>query len=830
MCERLGYDAGLRQEDYPIWQGKLCGDIVCFTDRERYDMATAAVVAGASSGDVGRQRHLEVLKALAAPVCVLHHEMEWELWTVDARNGEPTQLPKPDVRPDRDPALLRFLAPEALAAAKRDAVQLPLFDVDLGALATQRERAAAMLDHRVRRAVAQLLPDPDSAEPAQLETSARLVVQALAALAIRDKLVPDRSLTSALAIVEERLTHRAVKSPDDVIRVAESLGEGLNFRALDPSLLGDVYERAVLIPARRLALGAYYTPPEIGRRILGALPVEEVAPEQRSFIDPSCGSGSLLLAASDRLVQALPGTISTRRGQEYVRERLLGSDRDPFAVELTRLALFLQALPYGNGFRVEERDALAPVDDSAAQPMFAVSNPPWSWERTDGRRRQLADRFLRALVNRVAPGGFVACVLPVGWLTSTTDRDSRSWLRERADVFEVWRLPMYTFRTGKMAPCVLFARVHAPRATTYIFRNVWGRDRKRLQTDGRFSQALIANRGDGGSPFMAASPVAANASSTVPLKSVAKIRDGAPTDKVADVGRLGGPYLFLAKYSAVGPFGRVTPEVLINCRYPEDFSKRGRLSTPDDYLHAKVLVSAMSTVDTPWRLQAFVDEEGVIPRNSMYSIVPAKNSAAARLALVGILSSAFASLWIADRTATRMINAATLGELPLPPLARWRDIAEAARRAMRIRATGGDLTEAVTTLEDRVLDAYDAPPDLRDFIAESFAGIPAPEGVLRYPARSEPDPAENHAMSVVAPAAVLDISENKIKLHVPGYTPEEGSWIALPSGLPGWLARPGATAVVRGASQGLGRAAYAFQEYAWMSLDDLLADATSFDA
>jgi hypothetical protein len=830
MCENLGYDAELRQEDYPVWQGQVCGDIVCFTDRERYDMATAAVVAGVSSGDRGRDRHFEVLTALAAPVCVLHHEADWELWTISAHDGMPTRLPGPAGRPDRDPLVLRFLAPEALAAAKRDAIQLPLFDLDLGALVTQRERAGAILDQRVRGAVAELLPHPDSAEPAQLETSARVVVQALAALAIRDKLVPDRSLASALAIVEERLTHRAVASPDEVIRVAQTLGEGLNFKALDPSLLGEVYERAVLIPTRRLALGAYYTPPEIGRLIMAALPVEEIPPSDRSFIDPSCGSGSLLLAASDRLVQALPELTSTRGGQEYARDRLFGSDRDPFAVELTRLALFLQALPYGNGFRVEERDALAPVEGAAEQATFAVSNPPWSWERSDGQRRQLADLFLRALVSRVAPEGFVACVLPVGWLTSETDRCSRAWLREQADVFEVWRLPMYTFRTGKMAPCVVFARVHAARGATYVFRNVWGQDRKRLQNDGLFSQSLIAEHGDGGLGFTATGAAEDDLTATVPLRSVAKIRDGAPTSDIASVGQHGGDYRFLAKYSDVGPFGRVNADVLIDCRYPEDFSKRGALSSPNDYLHPKVLVSAMSTVDTPWRLQAFVDELGVIPRNSMYSVVPSQNSELARLALAGILSSAFASLWIADRTATRMVNASTFGELPVPPQVRWRPIADAARKAISLRASGQDLTQAVAVLEQRVLDAYAAPEELRDRIAETFAGIPAPEGVARYVADTSPDSSSPRAPLDASPGAVLDVSEGLIKIHVPGHTDEHGTWLKVPAGLPGWLARPGATFGVRGASGGLAVASYAFQEYGWMSLDDLLADAKAAEA
>ncbi|HMJ32626.1 MAG TPA: N-6 DNA methylase [Baekduia sp.] len=826
MCESLGYHADLRQEDYPVWQGQLHGDIVCFTDRERYDMATAAIVAGTSSGDRGRTRHFEVSEALAAPICVLHHETQWELWGMSARDGRPARLPSPAGRPDQDPAVIRFLAPEALAAAKRDEIQLPLFDFDLGALTTQRERAAAILDKRVRTAVAELLPNPDVAETTELETAARLVVQALAALAIRDKLVPDRSLSSALSIVEERLTHRAVASPDDVIRVAERLGEGLNFKALDPSLLGDVYERAVLVPTSRLALGAYYTPPEIGRLIVDHLPVEEITPENRRFADPSCGSGSLLLAASDRLVTALPASTSMRSGQEYARERLFGSDRDPFAVELTRLALFLQALPYGNGFRVEQRDALDPVDDGTSQPTFVVSNPPWSWERADGKRRQLADAFLRALVNRVEPGGFVGCVLPVGWLTSDTDRASREWLRGRADVFEVWRLPMYTFRTGKMAPCVIFARVNEVRGATYVFRNVWSSDRKALQSDGRFSQWSIVQRSEGDREFTAHARIGEQLQGTVPLGSVAHIRDGAPTNSVADVGSHGGDLRFLAKYSDVGPFGRVTDDVLRPCRYPEDFSKRGAASRPDDYLHPKVLVSAMSTVDSPWRLQAFLDDLSVIPRNSMYSIVPNENSATARLALLGILSSALASLWVADRTATRMIHASTLAQLPVPPRDRWEPIADATRDAVDGQRAGADLTEVVRTLEQVVLEAYAASSSIRAGIAEAFAGTRAPEGVVRYQAAPDSVLASPTAADI-APGSIVAVDGGSVKLHVPGHTQEEGSWMPLPRGLPGWLARAGATFVVRGASSGLERATYHFQEYSWMTLDDLLAEASN---
>lgn len=384
---------------------------------------------------------------------------------------------------------------------------------------------------------------------------------------------------------------------------------------------------------------------------------------------------------------------------------------------------------------------------------------------------------------------------------------------------------MYTFRTGKMAPCVVFAQVNPHDTATYVYRNVWGSDRDAFRDHGVASESSIVEQGDGGRAFTAASG-GALMPNTVALESIANIRDGAPTNNIANVGASGGSLRFLAKIKDVGPFGQVANDVLRPCRYPEDFSKRGEASRPDDYLHPKVLISAMSTPDVQWRLQVFLDELGVIPRNSMYSIVPHDNTAIARFALLGILSSAFASLWVADRTATRMINARVIGQLPIPTADKWDPIASVARRAVELRASGSDLTEAVHALEETVLDAYAAPRDVRLRIANAFGGIKAPEGVIRYKPHTVRQPASRPATDL-APGSTVAVANGEVKLHVPGHTDEDGSWMTLPPGLPGWLARPDSTFVVRGASSGLAQAHYYFQEYSWMTLDDLLADAVN---
>jgi hypothetical protein len=821
MCDRLGYPETLRQQDFPAWRTDYVAEIACFAAPEPQDMATATMVAGVAFGDHHRAQHFAAAYALAAPICLLRTDDDWGVFSV--RSGvEATLLA--DGPPDENPAMARFLAPEALFAAKREAQQLSLFDIDIALLDTARGEAGRELDRRVRRVIAGLL-SKDSSQ-ATAETAARLVVRALTALVARDKLTADRSLDSAIARVQELSPdHLPGVGHSQIVKVAERLGEGLNFQTLDPALLGDVYERAVLIPAKRLSLGVYYTPPEIGRRMLDQLPIEQVEPDKRRFLDPSCGSGTLLLAANDRLMSSLADETDDRQRHEYALERLIGADNDPFAVELARLALFLQALPYGNGYRVEQRDALVP-SQTESKASFTVSNPPWAYKHRGGERGQRADHFLRRLVARTELGGFVACVLPVSWLTDDTSRESRCWLREHADIFEIWRLPTRSFRTSTMAPCVVFAQVGMRSSSTYRYFNVWNTGRDRFRDDGTADETMLADFG------VATGPLTASWLANVPelaeatrLGDVAAIRDGVPVKGIGGLDQ-SGPHPFLRKYGDVAPFGTVTPVVTTRCRYPDDFSKRGLTASPELYLEPKVLVSAMTSVDVPWRLRAFFDPIGVIPRNSMYAVIPRIDSGSHNdtlMTLLGLLSSAVASLWIAQGTATRMINSHSIAALPVPSTHTWPSIAAATRRVVESQAAGVGLDDHVRALDRAVFDAFDLPPTAIRRIASELAGQPAPEGTIRFAASRRPE--ESLAVPPVLRAgATLDAREGAVKLDVPGLTESGGVWIETPLRLPGWLARPGRTFDVLVSDHDLRQARYRFQGDSWMSLDELLAE------
>lgn len=159
----------------------------------------------------------------------------------------------------------------------------------------------------------------------------------------------------------------------------------VNYAALDVEELGSVYESLLeyhpqidtsgRIPRFELAFGSerkstgsYYTPPELvaelirsalepvlAERLAKAKPMADAEQALLSLrvLDPACGSGHFLLAAARRLGKELAKirTGEEEPAPECVREAIrdvvshciYGVDKNPLAVELCRVALWLEA-------------------------------------------------------------------------------------------------------------------------------------------------------------------------------------------------------------------------------------------------------------------------------------------------------------------------------------------------------------------------------------------------------------------------------------------------------------------------------------------------------
>jgi hypothetical protein len=227
-----------------------------------------------------------------------------------------------------------------------------------------------------------------------------------------------------------------------------------------PSLLGAVYE-AALLPAERRTGGVFYTPPGVAAGLVAlALPDGEAVDARTVVTDPAMGGGAFLLAAAERL---------HRRGLDAAAcvAALRGCDVDPGAVAVARTALAWWAWaidgvvvrPAPEALRTG--DGLAPAGPAGPPPgpvTAVVGNPPFlgqlrgSTARSSAQRQRLHERFgaaakgyvdtallfLLAGADLVGPGGRIVLVQPESALVGSHGAAARAALAGRHDLTALW--------------------------------------------------------------------------------------------------------------------------------------------------------------------------------------------------------------------------------------------------------------------------------------------------------------------------------------------------------------------------------------------------------
>jgi predicted RNA methylase len=834
----LGYGDDFVKEDFPVWLGDriVRADLVAFGRPAPRDMTTATIVAESLGHEQQLTQVIEIARALACPAAVIATSEGLQLWSISAHPGEEQRI---DSVPTAEAQQLagRFrddLAPANLLSAKSSGRQLSLFPLDVSLLTSSRIASSERLSGRVEQAMKHALAtsrfDQADKEKRVAEAS-RTVIGTLAALVVRDKFELD---AHGLSIFDAaRQTFRSYfewLELDDIgdldrerlSRLIGILDEGITYEGLDPRVVSEVYENAIVSRATRLQLGVFYTPPELARRMVSHIPFEELPPDDRVVLDPACGSGTLLLAAHDRLQDLAPIRWDPTDKHRYLVSHLSGWDVDPFAVEIARLSLLLHALPAGNSWNIEQRDA-RDVVLAKPRPTIVLSNPPWRYERRGGARRQLADDFLLSMLRHVKPGGFVAAILPAGWLSSGTSRAARERLQEQADLFEVWRLPDRVFGTAENAPCIVFAQATQSTGRPWVFRRILSKDGlDRFYETGVADEWMLAKRSQAlrqGTLLRGPLDQARDVLAALPrLRSIATVKSGlAPRPPVAAQANE-GEFLWLRHAKNLPSFGAVREQGLRRARFPEDFAFGGTYNA-DLLRRHKVLVSASRAERNPWRLKAGVDLLGVIPSNTMHMVLPSGEHEDDLYALLAILGSWIAAVWIDSYDTKRAVEAALLRNLPVPPRdIVWHQLAALGREL--VEAPPGELSGVTRRVDQLVAQAYRLPESVVKQLERHFGGFVAPEGSVRYPA-SEPLDIPT-GIETRRFGAVYAVEGDVLRVWVPGVTEEDGQPIPVPNRFLGWHCVAEATFEVSSVNADLQSGRYYFQARSYQELDELL--------
>lgn len=833
----LGYENDLLARDFPVWTGQRVIDVeVVAFGQQPADMRSSTILGSRVNG-ASREDILDAARALACPAAVIGNRDEYELWAVGGTSGAATERVATTSVAGLAPLADEYrqsLRSEALLAAKQTGRQMTLFPVDIELLDRARSSTGQSLATLVEAAMSTVLQAlPADATPNEREVAWRhasmLTVSAMAALVVRDKFQLEARGYDIFRAANERFPTQFT-APDSaafhgaeflLTQLISLLGENVNYRGLDPSVVSHVYEDAVVHRALKLELGIYYTPPGLADRLTKAVPFEEISPEERSILDPTCGSGTLLLAGHDRLSALAPARWDPRRRNSLLETQILGFDKDPFAAELARLSMFIHSLPDGPRWSVRVQDSLELSLRDSDRPSVVLANPPWGDRRRPGEHReQHANEFIDWALRNVRPGGFVGLILPVSWLASVSSRSSRRAMREHADVFEVWRLPEGVFGSGAMAPAIVLAQAKLPTRKTWLYKRVIdGESWSRFLKDGVADTAIVAaSQQVAEAPFLASAFDAWFSAGTIAsvLGERAHVYSSPVPLPPADERGGSGSFRWLRYFGRVPAYGRVKLEHTIAVEYPDDFSRRG-LGLATVLRAAKVVISGKRAAQSPWRLKVALDELGVIPRESANFVVPNDNTAEERFAILSLMASRFASAWIDANAPFMAISPEILNSLPIPTSTEsWQALATLGQELVaRVDSGDGSRTSRQICREiDEVVETnINLPADTRHQLDRLFAGRPSPDGSVRYDDVGTEQPVYTSSISQFG--AVLESRPGSLLLWVPGITPTNGQWMSAPNRFLGWHCVAGATFDVAGPLEDLNQALFSFQRLSY---------------
>lgn len=193
-------------------------------------------------------------------------------------------------------------------------------------------------------------------------------------------------------------------------------------------LLGLLYISCRNMSSRK-ASGSYYTP----MRIAGSLVDNLEKTEDRSVLDPCCGTGSFLMC--------LP--------EDFPVENIYGNDIDSLAVSITRINMALK-------YKVRDIDILYKnitcsdflTAENTQKYDCIIGNPPWGYEFSAeecgklrekynvavGKNIESYDVFVENALNHTKTGGVVSFVLPEAILNVKSHKPVRQLICDKCNI------------------------------------------------------------------------------------------------------------------------------------------------------------------------------------------------------------------------------------------------------------------------------------------------------------------------------------------------------------------------------------------------------------
>ena len=246
-----------------------------------------------------------------------------------------------------------------------------------------------------------------------------------------------------------------------LVRIFNKLDLGSN-RAEGDDLLGDAYEYLMRHFATESgkSKGQFYTPAEVSRIMAKVIGISPITQKNQTIYDPTCGSGSLLIRATDEAPRGLT---------------VYGQEKDNATYALARMNMILHDNPTAeiwHGNTLSDPYFKSP-DNNLKRFDFAVANPPFSdkaWTTGFKPEEDEYNRFehgippakngdyafLLHFITSLKSRGKGAIILPHGVLfRGNKEADIRRNLIERGYIKGIIGLPANLFYGTGIPACII---------------------------------------------------------------------------------------------------------------------------------------------------------------------------------------------------------------------------------------------------------------------------------------------------------------------------------------------------------------------------------------
>jgi hypothetical protein len=710
---------------------------------------------------------VEACKPLGAPVVFVcfHDTLQW--WKQGATSAEWIE----SILFDRVDSFFHShqadFSPEAVYRAKtlgRVRSEYQLSFVDLGLMPLVEEQVGEALSGLIERNVSGLKKRLGWSEVTDVQGHWLLksVFWLVSGKILRDKQVPHFEDVE-LADVEDvfsRVAQHYGTTPfsagskaklEALEESARTVDQFASLALATTESLGYVYENTLISRETRASLGTHSTPSYLVDYIVGNLAdwIAEIPENERSVFEPACGHAAFLVSAMRLLTQLLPAekAIPSRRGP-YLRSRLHGTERDPFALELARLSLTLSDIPNPDGWDLRVEDMFV-GDRLAVQTRgktILLANPPfenfqshelaaYAKAGTQIVVNNKATEMLRRTLPQLQPGSVFGVVVPQTVLHGRFAEDVRRYVIEHFELREVSLFPDKVFSFSDAESAILLGRrlsANSRKEPTLRFRRIRERQMPRFceTYDAPISRTIEQSRFNENVRWDMRVPDLdelwqaladyPNASDIAEVKQGLAYhgKDLPPRARTYSEERFPGAYQGYVRLEPRLQTHQLPKLYWMNL--DEGVLLRRRSGTTVRV--PQVLLNYAPVSRGPWRLKAFIDRKGRPVTSRFLTVRPRTCSLEGLWAL---LNSPVGNAYAFTHSAKRDNLAGDMRRIPVPRGATFGEIEDAARRYLDAAAAGAasdELYRLMLRVDAAVLRQYALPVDVERALLSLFTG------------------------------------------------------------------------------------------------------------